>query len=219
MTGDSTKNRILDAAESLFAVNGFGWTSLRMITKEAGANLAAIHYHFGSKEALIEAVCARRADPLNRERLRLLDEIERNAGDGSLPLEELVEAFVGPALRMCLHPEMGGGIFPRLLSHAMVAPREEIRDIVHRLFDEVVRRFTAAFGRALPELAHEELRARIHFMVGAMLFSLAIRHLGAGSPERECVRIKPEAAVEPLVHFVVWGMKAPSAFHARSEAG
>lgn len=82
MAGLDTKERILDAAERLFAQHSYAGVSLRTITAEAGVNLAAVNYHFGSKDALLQAVFLRRAKDLNRERLRLLAEVEENAGDG-----------------------------------------------------------------------------------------------------------------------------------------
>ena len=99
----STTERILDTAEELFAEQGFS-TSLRNITADAGVNLAAVNYHFGSKEALIQAVFTRRLGPLNAERLRLLDAIEAHGwNDGAL--ESILEAFIGPALRMSHDPK------------------------------------------------------------------------------------------------------------------
>src|SRR5580704_18486326 len=88
-----TKQRILDSAERLFADNGFDSTSLRTIIADAKVNLAAIHYHFHSKEALLDAVILRRLEPINRQRLAMLDECER-ASAGRPTLEGVLEAFV-----------------------------------------------------------------------------------------------------------------------------
>ena len=97
LDGRDTKARILDAAEALFASSGFAGASLRSITADADANLAAVNYHFGSKDDLIQAVFARRLTPLNEERLRLLDQLEADAGDGPPDLEAIVRAFLIPA--------------------------------------------------------------------------------------------------------------------------
>src|SRR6266852_9905037 len=95
-----TKQRILDSAERLFAEHGSEATSLRNIIADAKVNLAAIHYHFHSKEALLEAVMIRRLEPINQERLRLLDACEQNANGGRPPLEAVLEAFIAPAVRV-----------------------------------------------------------------------------------------------------------------------
>ena len=81
-----TKDRILDAAESLFMEHGFEATSLRAITAAAGVNLASVNYHFGSKEVLFQAVLTRRLDPMNQERLDLLTTLERESGNGATAL-------------------------------------------------------------------------------------------------------------------------------------
>src|SRR3989442_10480432 len=96
----STKDRILDAAELLLAKHGFEATSLRAITAEADVNLAAVNYHFQSKDALIRAVIARRIGPVNEKRLAMLDSIEAAAGDGPLPLGPVIEAFVRPVIEI-----------------------------------------------------------------------------------------------------------------------
>src|SRR5690242_5145363 len=102
-----TKERILDAAEGLFAAHGFADTSLRKIVREANVNLASVHYHFHSKEALLEAVVLRRAEPLDRERLELLDALERR-GAGFPSVEEVLEAFILPTARLMQDPAGGG---------------------------------------------------------------------------------------------------------------
>src|SRR5438045_7607516 len=107
-----TKQRILDSAERLFAEHGFEGTSLRTIIADAKVNLAAIHYHYRSKEALLDAVIFRRLEPINRERLRLLAECE--AGVGPLSLEGVLEAFFAPAVRVGADP-ICGKIFCRLI--------------------------------------------------------------------------------------------------------
>src|SRR6185312_12842639 len=107
----STKEKILNAAEKLIAEQGYAATSLRSIIAEAGVNLAAVHYHFHSKEALLEAVILRRAVPANQERLALLDRFEKEAGGNPIPLERVIEAFVAPTLHISSDPKSGGMVF------------------------------------------------------------------------------------------------------------
>src|SRR5437763_10558253 len=109
-----TKQRILDSAERLFAQHGFEATSLRNIIADAKVNLAAIHYHFHSKEALLDAVILRRLGPVNQKRLELLDGCERSAPDGRPDLEAVLEAFIAPAFRVGSDPN-SGQIFVRLI--------------------------------------------------------------------------------------------------------
>src|SRR2546423_1616319 len=98
-----TKQRILDVAEQQFAEQGFAGTSLRRIIAEAEVNLAAVHYHFHSKESLLEAVLMRRMAPLNEERLALLTSVEQGASkEEGAALEDILSAFIGPPMRLIL---------------------------------------------------------------------------------------------------------------------
>src|SRR6187399_3327842 len=114
-TSADTKTRILDAGERLFVEHGFEATSLRSLTTSAGVNLAAVHYHFGSKEELFQAVLTRRLDPMNQERIDLLAKMEREAGDKAVSCEKLISAMLVPALRLARDEKRGGKHFLRLL--------------------------------------------------------------------------------------------------------
>src|SRR5881394_149494 len=107
-TSPDTKTRILDAAESLFMEHGFEATSLRQLTAAAGVNLAAVNYHFGSKEELFQAVLTRRLDPMNHERIELLARLERDAGDKPIACERILAAMLTPALRLARDERRGG---------------------------------------------------------------------------------------------------------------
>src|SRR3954471_17969486 len=99
-TDSDTKTRILDAAEQLFTEQGFEATSLRSLTTAAGVNLAAVNYHFGTKEELFQAVLTRRLDPMNQERIELLERVERQAGGKPATVEKVIFAMLIPALRI-----------------------------------------------------------------------------------------------------------------------
>src|SRR5258707_12134788 len=88
-TSQDTKSRILDVAEQLFMEHGFEATSLRQLTSSAGVNLAAVNYHFGTKEELFQTVLTRRLDPMNQERIELLGRLERDHGNRPLARERI----------------------------------------------------------------------------------------------------------------------------------
>ncbi|MCK4773879.1 MAG: TetR/AcrR family transcriptional regulator, partial [Candidatus Krumholzibacteria bacterium] len=137
----TTKEKILDAAEKLFVNNGFAATSLRAIIKEADVNTAAVHYHFGSKEGLIEEVFNRRVAELNRERLEKLDALEAERGDRPVPLKEVIRAFLLPVMR---RNRAGGNqeVIPRLMARAITEPEAVFTDSIHHdAFKEVAMRF------------------------------------------------------------------------------
>ncbi|MDX1389772.1 MAG: TetR/AcrR family transcriptional regulator [Acidobacteriota bacterium] len=203
----ATKDRILDAAEERFADEGFS-TSLRSITAHAGVNLAAIHYHFGSKEALLESVFVRRLAPINRERIELLDAIE-SSPTGARSVERILEAFVGPALRLYNAGDEVGPRLMRLCGRILAEPSDDVQELFLAQFKEVAGRFTAAFRRALPELPAEELFWRIHFVIGAMAHTMAgshrLRFLSGGL----CETGDADATIRRLVDFLAAGLRAP----------
>ena len=126
----STRDKILDAAEILFAEKGFDGTSVRAITEKAGVNLAALNYHFGSKSGLIEALFKRRIDPINKKRLEMLREFEAEAGMNPVPLEKILKAFLAPALRVS-ERNTSGRLFVRLMGRIHM---EAIRHLYKRKF-------------------------------------------------------------------------------------
>ncbi len=173
-SGD-TKGRILDAAEDLFIEHGFEAMSLRQITSHADVNLAAVNYHFGSKETLIHSMLARRLDKLNVERLALLDKFERRFegnADG-LTCEHVLGALFIPALRLSRDPVQGGRAFLRLLGRAYTDPSSFVREFLAQHYASVSDRIYAAFARALPHLPREELSWRLNFSIGALSGVLA----------------------------------------------
>ncbi|OLL32064.1 TetR family transcriptional regulator [Burkholderia sp. SRS-W-2-2016] len=167
-----TKSRILDAAETLFIDCGYEAMSLRQITSRAEVNLAAVNYHFGSKESLIHSMLSRRLDRLNQERLKLLDRFDALLGE-RLTCEHVLGAMFIPALRLSRDPRVGGKAFLRLLGRAYTDPSSFIRDFLNAHYESVAVRFFDAFQRALPHLPREELGWRLHFAIGALSGVLA----------------------------------------------
>lgn len=167
-----TKTRLMDVAEKLFADHGFDGVSLRRITQAAGVQLAMVNYHFGTKQGLFEAVFARRIEVLGAERLQLLEAIEAAAGDGPLPLEDVVAAFVGPFYRFTAKGGRGWKNYARLVAQAANS-RAMTRTGLGHLFDSVARRFIAAFHRAVPDRSEEEVVWSFHFLLGSMLYMFA----------------------------------------------
>ena len=167
-----TRTRILDAAEELFMQHGFEATSMRQLTAKAGANLAAVNYHFGSKDALVEAVFRRRLDAMNATRIAELERLEKESGGRPLAPRQIIGAFVGVSLRM-IEDAKGGRNFIRLLGRTYSDPQKEIRSLIGQLYAPAMERFKAAFERALPQMPREELIWRMHFMFGTLAYTLA----------------------------------------------
>ena len=208
MKQKDTKTVILDAAEQLFAVQGPNATSLRQVIAKAKVNLAAIHYHFGSKESLMQAVLSRRLVPLNAERLALLETYEHKSGERAVSLPRVLEALVGPALRLSRDPKRGGTIFMRLLGRCVLEPDKTIQTMLNHQFHYVLERFTPALQRALPDLPPVDFFWRIHFLVGSMAHTMAdserLRSISGGL----CDPDDTEGTIRRLVAFLVGGLRA-----------
>jgi AcrR family transcriptional regulator len=206
----ATKERILDSAESLFMEHGFEATGLRQITAAAEVNLAAVNYHFGSKEELFEAVLTRRLDPMNQERVALLDGLERDAGGKPLSCEAIIGAMFIPALKLARDRERGGKNFLRLIGRAYADPAPFIRQFLSRQYAPMIARFKSAFARTLPHLPAKELSWRLHFLMGALSYTLAgtdvLKLISAINP----VDVdNDELLLKRLGPFLVAGLQAP----------
>lgn len=211
--GQSTRDIILDTAERLFAQQGHDGTSMRQITSEAGVNLAAVNYHFGSKDSLVQAVLKRRLAVLNQERLRLLDELEAQAQGRPLKPSQIVDAFFGTLLRLASRPEHVGKNFLPLLERTMTDPTGFIRAIVAEEYASVMERYQNAFFKALPDVPRTEIIWRFQFMLGATSYAIVgteVLRLAMGWPlEDSDPTHDPERTLQRLMSFLLGGLRAP----------
>src|SRR5690606_15674687 len=213
-----TRKSILNAAETLFVKAGYDATSLRQITSAASVNLASINYHFGSKEELVRAVLKRRLEWINRERIRLLDELEKAAAPSSVKPSLLVDAFFGTLLRHASDPEHDANIFMRLLERTMTDPSNFIKTLFAQEYVEVVSRYKAAFVRAMPDVPEAEIIWRFHFMLGATSYAIAGINILQGvlpnvtSPIVD-ENVYDELLLPRLMSFLLGGLRAPLPTH------
>lgn len=206
-----TKDRLLDSAEQLFADRGHAETSLRELTQAAGCNLAAVSYHFGSKEALVHAVIARRFQPINEQRIALLDALE---AEGEPRLEELLRAFVEPVLRPeGQHPSEVTRVCKLLMQVATM--NDELAAEYKQLFQTTCQRFVPAFCRALPDIEARTVFWRITFMVAVVAMSFSERDRmefisgGSGSGH------DADEGLEQMIAFLAGGLRAEAPGGAR----
>ncbi|MFT0733312.1 TetR/AcrR family transcriptional regulator [Ralstonia wenshanensis] len=168
-----TKGRILEATELLFIEFGYEAMSLRQITARAKVNLAAVNYHFGSKEALMQSVLGRRLDPLNTRRLALLTACEERWTKEQLTCDHVLGALFVPALQMARNPDTGGPAFLRLMGRVYSDTSPFVQNYLLGHYALVFDRFFEAFSRALPHLPRAELGWRLHFALKALAGVLA----------------------------------------------
>lgn len=216
-TNPDTQEKILAAAERLFMEQGFTATSLRQITTVANVNLAAVNYHFGSKSQLIQAIFARRLGVLREQQLQTLDALESAHPDGKVPLEPLLHAFVWPSLKMSRDQKHGGAIFVQLLGRTFSKPAEYTRDVLPAPYAEVLQRYQAALARTLPHLPVHELAWRMHFMLGALAYTLSgsdaveLLHMNRASTD------SIEQLTKHLVNFIAYGLQGTGKFGDKPE--
>ncbi len=208
-----TRERILDAAERLFMAHGYEGTSMRQITGDAAVNLAAVNYHFGSKESLMQEVFRRRLDWLNEERLRVLDEMERAAAGKPLKPSQIVDGFFGTLLRLADDDQRGGIVFLRLLGRTHTEPSEFIRTFLADEYAGVMERYQQALFRALPDVPRAEIVWRFHFMLGATSYAIAgtdaLRLVADWKIEEADTVDRNDRLVPRLMSFLLGGLRAP----------
>src|SRR5882762_6415916 len=184
MPSDLTRSAILAAAERLYADRGFGDVTLRDIVAEANVNLAAVNYHFGSKDELIAELFVTRSIQTNRERLNELKAAEERGG-GRGAIEDIMRALVGPTVRGCLGPDREGSTAARFMIRASIESVPPIRRIKNREVDHL-RKFAAAMRRAMPGRDDEELYWGLHFALAMSHHTIRDKERLANLSEGSC---------------------------------
>lgn len=186
------KQRLLAAAEQLFAEKGFESVAVRDVTQLAKANVAAVNYHFGSRDGLVALVVARYLAPLNQERLDRLDVLERRAPSKVVPIEEIIHALIRPLVGMVGKSELSEALFCKLLGRILALPEDALSAEVVEQMKVSNNRFMRAIGKVLPTVPQEDLQWRMHFLVGSLIHLLThqdwLRSLSngaSGSPALE----------------------------------
>jgi len=194
---ESTRERLLNIAEQRFGEGGYEGTSLRAITVAAAANIAAVNYHFGSKEALLRAAVARAMAPVNTERRRRLDQLEAN---GQPTAEQLIRAFIEPGLDLVLRRGERGPVVARFIGRVAFDPSQRIRELYAAESDPVEARYLAALQAALPRAAPESVAFGYVNMLG--LLALHQSQALTRAPGTEDVE-DPGKLAENLIAFLV----------------
>lgn len=206
-----THERILDSAEKLFADNGFRGTSLRQITQAAKVNIAAVNYHFGTKEALYVEVIRRRIDPINEARLARLEEAIANAPNQLPGLEQVMDILIRPIFEVHRDPARGGPAIVRIIARTLTEPLPFMSELIHLRFRGVLTRFGQVVRRHVPHLTPEEFLWRLSFVVGAMQHTLATLHQMGPLTNGICRSNDYEGALRRFITSAIAVFTTPSA--------
>ncbi|WP_024517210.1 TetR/AcrR family transcriptional regulator [Bradyrhizobium sp. Tv2a-2] len=209
MASDQTRSAILAAAERLYADRGFGDVTLRDIVAEANVNLAAVNYHFGSKDELIAELFVTRSLQLNRERLRELREAEE-AGNGIGDIADILRALVGPTLRGCLGPDTQHSTAARFMIRVNIESVPAIRRIRNREIDHL-RKFIAAMKRTLPERSDVELYWGLHFALAMAQQTVRDTERLTKLSEGKCDVDDVDGVIDRVVRVAVMALSAGDA--------
>lgn len=202
----TTRDKILDCAEEAFAAHGYEAVSLREVTRKAGVNLAAVNYHFGSKEQMYCDIFLRRIRPINERRFQLLDEALVRFTTG-VPVVVVLEAFIRPVFEQ-IRTERQSAHFLRILARNYHAQLPFMREVMSREFDPVVKRFLKELRAGLPSVSADELFWRFLFTSGAMLFIAAHFADLENVTHGQCCTGDIDAVVRRLVDFAAGGFSA-----------
>lgn len=202
-----SKRKLLDAAEQLFAEKGFEAVSVRDITQLAKTNVAAVNYHFGSRENLLTMVMTRYMTPVNEERIARLETLERKWSGKSVPLEEIIDAMVRPFVGQVRKSELSERLFYKLMGRTFAQQGDGLPPQIEEQLRNVVQRFTRAFAKTLPAVTPDDLTWRIHFMVGGMIHLLTHQDIlhrltngASGTPPMEAI-------ISRFVRFAAAGLR------------
>ncbi|MEN8256863.1 MAG: TetR family transcriptional regulator [Thermodesulfobacteriota bacterium] len=202
-----TKTKIIKSAEELFAIDGFHHTTLRAITAKAGVNLAAVNYHFGSKEALLEAIFDRHLLPLNNIRIKRMQAVADQAEkSGKKPnVEEVLRCFTEPTLAL-LHRDSGTGHFRMLVGRSLSDPDQTVRQLFLKRVRGVIELLVDLLCKALPHRSREDVALKLQFSLGAMSHTLTFQNQGLilGSVDKSK---SIGEVIEMLTDFIVKGME------------
>jgi len=206
MTSTKTPDRILDAAEELYLESGFADTSMRSLTQRAGVNLAAVNYHFGTKEGLFRALVERRFAPINARRIELLDALEAH---GQPTLEQVLRALVEPIVDLRLRDHRGARFLVQIVNRLAGVDHGAVEEI-ENVFRQTSARFFPAFGRALPGLTPERLHLHAAWVVGVMMGTMLDTHAFLDAPEGADPDAHREHVLAEITTFLGGALRAVS---------
>ena len=205
-SGEAKRERMLDAAEALFAKDGYHGTSMRDVAEATESRIALVTYHFGTKDVLFNKVVERRASFMGHQRILALDAARARAGDAPVALHDLVAGYVRPFVERSSNGGQGWKNYALLVARLANSP--DWAKVISDHYDAVARQYLVEFRRALPTVSDEDVYHAFSFMVGAMLALVAeprrVENLSFG----KCKSDNIERVFDTMLPFLVGGFEA-----------
>lgn len=205
------KRKLFDVAQQLLAAKGFELVSVRDITQAAEMNVAAVNYHFGSRDGLLSLVMYHHIMPLNEERLARLETVDRKGAGKSAALEEIIDAWVRPLVNQARHSGLSEQSFHQLVGKIFSLQNKDFSAAIQDSIQQVADRFTRSLVKALPTVVSEDLNARFHFMTGGLI------HLLLNPPSQQASTI--EATLGRFIRFAAAGLREGTETEAPAKKG
>lgn len=205
-----TRERILAAAEQVFADRGFEPASIRAIARRARVSLPVLYYYFGSKAGLIRAVLQHRFGPLRTEHEQALTRLQPSPGSPHPSLETILEAMIRPVLRLAETDARQGSVVMRLIGRVITDPSPAIQDWLHDQIRHVRQGFLELLAQHLPHLPRTVLSWRYEFIWGALAFLLCNRGWVVRKTEGVCDPLDTGALQPQFLQYCVAGLTAPA---------
>ncbi len=213
---NETQQKIIEATEIEFAEMGYGGASIREITKRAGVNVAAINYHFGSKETLFKEMVRYRIEPINRLRIDMLEAAQEKSGGEPLPLREIINFIVRPLLTTLINESCDDFRFMRAIGKSMAEERPFMKELHRDILKEIISKFSKAISESLGNPGFEKTAYGMHFvscsMLGVMMQHRRLQFISAGQIDLNDI----DGLVDHLVAFITAGLQAVSTVNTNS---
>ncbi len=205
---NETQIKIIEAAETEFALHGYGGASIRAITSSAGVNTAAINYHFGSKEDLFKEIFRYRIEPINEERLAMLDAAYAKNKGKPLPLTQVVEIMIRPLFTKIIGKDANNLHFLRAMGKGMGEDRDFMRTLHRDVLQKVIDRFTRAISESLGQPGLKKMGYAMHFvfctLLGTMMKHSSLEHISCGEVDLNDV----QELIDHLITYTTGGLKS-----------
>jgi AcrR family transcriptional regulator len=203
--GILSREKLLQSAKVLFAEKGFRGVSVREIAARAGVNSALVGYYFGGKQALFNEVYRSYAQPLARERMKMLSALTAKKQKPSV--EDVLEAWLFPWLKAAVDPREN--VLHVHFTANLSFERWKFNKKAAKFTQRTHAAFIEALHRCLPHVSGDTLIWRLHFIMGAIIFGIRDPESLRAFSKGRCDPVDLETTLLQILPFAVNGIRSP----------